>query len=480
MSDDSLPVVVELSELLTPEMVAKRLRPFPGFIFFDSALRDARLGRYTFISADPVGKLPSDHSQADVFEINASRILEFSNTDRPDLPPWQGGIAGQFGYELCQSLERIAPTRYNDLPVPFLDLNVYDVVIAFDHLQRKSWIISSGYPKRDLPIRIAYAQERASYFEAILNSRQRRTEASLSHWTTNRHDAIQFDSIPTLAPQFPVEGIPELTSNFSHEGYLKAVQRVIDYIHAGDAFQVNLSQRLLFPCRNDPFLTYLRLRDRNPAPFSAYFDGGYYQIASASPERFLSIRNGQVETRPIKGTRRRLASPEANLFRGDELRASEKDRAENVMIVDLMRNDLSKICHDESIRVTELCRLETYAFVQHLVSTVTGRLRDNVTLAQAVKSCFPGGSITGAPKVRAMQIISELEPTPRGPYCGSLGYLGFNGAMDLSILIRTMTAAYGHWQFPVGGGIVADSDPNAEYEETLTKAVGLVRSLTTV
>jgi para-aminobenzoate synthetase component 1 len=204
---------------------------------------------------------------------------------------------------------------------------------------------------------------------------------------------------------------------------------------------------------------------------------GEFQIASASPERFLQVRGGAVEARPIKGTRRRTARPEADLFAGDELRESKKDNAENVMIVDLLRNDLSRVCRPESVVVSELCRLESYEFVQHLVSVVQGRLRDRMGPLDLLRAAFPGGSVTGAPKVRAIQIIAELEPTARGPYCGALGYIGFDGTMDTSILIRTITAGRGWWQMPVGGGIVAQSDPRTEYDETWHKAEGLLRSL---
>jgi para-aminobenzoate synthetase component 1 len=219
------------------------------------------------------------------------------------------------------------------------------------------------------------------------------------------------------------------------------------------------------------------MRRRNPAPFAAYFDLGQHQIVSASPERFLKVANRGVEARPIKGTRRRSSWPEADLFAGDELLKSEKDRAENVMIVDLLRNDLSRVCTPESVRTSELCRLESYEFVQHLVSVVLGELRPEYGPFDLLAASFPGGSITGAPKVRAMEIITELEPTARGPYCGCLGYIGFDGTMDTSILIRTITAGRGWWQLPVGGGIVAQSDPLREYEETWHKAEGILRAL---
>jgi para-aminobenzoate synthetase component 1 len=281
-----------------------------------------------------------------------------------------------------------------------------------------------------------------------------------------------------LAPQFEVRGKSGLTSNFSAEGYRQATRHAIDYIRAGDIFQVNLSQRLLHAATLPSVELYCRLRERNPAPFAGYLDGGDWQIASASPERFIRVDGKCVETRPIKGTRGRSRWPEADLFAADELLASEKDRAENVMIVDLLRNDLSRTCRPESVRVSQLCGLEMYEYVQHLVSVVEGTLRDDCTPLDLLRTSFPGGSVTGAPKIRAMQIIAELEPTVRGAYCGSLGYIGLDGRMDTSILIRTATAARGWWQLPVGGAIVAQSNPRDEYEETWHKAAGMLRALT--
>jgi para-aminobenzoate synthetase component 1 len=226
-----------------------------------------------------------------------------------------------------------------------------------------------------------------------------------------------------------------------------------------------------------PLELYDRLRRRNPAPFAAYFDLGEFVIASASPERFLSVNDGEVQTRPIKGTRPRGATPEEDELQRQGLLQSAKDRAENVMIVDLLRNDLGRVCAYGSVRVAALCFLETYPTVHHLASEVRGRLRPGLGPIDLLRAAFPGGSVTGAPKVRAMEIIAELEPTARGPYCGCLGYLGFDGSMDTSILIRTFTIGKGWMQFPVGGGIVADSTPEGEYAETLHKAEGLLRAL---
>jgi para-aminobenzoate synthetase component 1 len=281
-----------------------------------------------------------------------------------------------------------------------------------------------------------------------------------------------------LCPQYPLANFPNVTSNFSREGYEAAVRRTVEYIHAGDCFQVNLSQRLLAPLREYPLELYGRLRELNPAPFSAYFDLGDFQILSASPERFLRVYpDGEVETRPIKGTRPRGRTPEEDAALIRDLANSPKDRAENVMIVDLLRNDIGKVCEYGSVRVPQVCEVETFRFVHHLVSEVRGKLRPGLGPLDLLAAAFPGGSVTGAPKVRAMEIIAELEPTARGPYCGCLGWIGFDGAMDTNILIRTFTAGRGWVQFPVGGGIVADSDPAREYEETLHKAAGLLRAL---
>jgi para-aminobenzoate synthetase component 1 len=274
-----------------------------------------------------------------------------------------------------------------------------------------------------------------------------------------------------------VPGWPQVGSTFDRPGYLAAVRRAIDYVHAGDCFQVNVAQRLLHPAALPPLELYGRLRARNPAPFAGYFDLGDFALASASPERFVRVQGGEVETRPIKGTRPRGSTPEEDRRRAEELLRSEKDRAENVMIVDLMRNDLGRVCAWGSVRVAAVCRLESYRTVHHLVSEVRGRLRPGAGPMDLLRAAFPGGSVTGAPKVRAMEVIAELEPTARGPYCGSLGYLGFDGSADTSILIRTFTAGRGWLQFPVGGGIVADSTPEGEYAETLHKAEGLLGAL---
>ncbi|MEX2113282.1 MAG: aminodeoxychorismate synthase component I [Pirellulales bacterium] len=451
------------------EQALVRLARRPHVLFLDSARRDATLGRYSFLTANPFDylTLPADGSDG-LAELDR-RLSEYATPSIAELPPFQGGAAGLFSYDLGRSLETLPRPRYDEFATPAMAIGLYDMVLAVDHVERRAWLISQGFPETERQARRRRAAERLEQFRAWL---EEPASASQKHATTQ-------DRLPLehLAPQFPVPGPAGLTSNFSADDYLHALGRAIEYIRAGDIFQVNLAQRLLAPARDDALSLYLRMRRRNAATFAGYFDLGDAQLVSASPERFVSVRASQVEARPIKGTRQRTARPEADLYAGDEMLSSEKDRAENVMIVDLLRNDLSRVCRPDSVQVTQLCRLESYAFVQHLVSAVCGTLAEGRAAIDLLRAAFPGGSITGAPKVRAMQIIAELEPTARGAYCGSLGYLGFDGAMDTSILIRTITASHGWWQAPVGGGIVAQSVPAREYEETWHKATGLLRAL---
>jgi para-aminobenzoate synthetase component I len=469
--------VMELVPAPDAEDVFQRLAGLPHCLYLDSARRDSLLGRYSFVAADPFDfiEVPVSTDRAnsrhdDAFALVERQLGGFATTAIAGLPPFQGGAAGLFSYELAHQLERLPTARFDEFQVPAMAISLYDVVVAFDHATDRAWIISQGFPEIEPGRRRKRAIERLERFRNWLDvasaDGERRANGSARAESPVR---------PALAKPVVHEG--QLSSNFSAEEYLAVVRRAIEYIHAGDVFQVNLAQRLLHPAIDDSISLYLRLRRRNPATFGGYIDLGAFQIASASPERFLQVHGGDVEARPIKGTRRRTARPEADLFAGDELRESEKDNAENVMIVDLLRNDLSRVCRPESVVVSDLCRLETYEFVQHLVSVVRGRLREGVTSLGVLRAAFPGGSITGAPKVRAMEIVAELEPTARGPYCGALGYIGFDGAMDTNILIRTITAGRGWWQMPVGGGIVAQSEPQSEYDETWHKAEGLLRAL---
>jgi para-aminobenzoate synthetase component 1 len=467
-----LPLAVELSPTPDVESALVRLASLPHSLLLDSALRDPRLGRYSFATADPFEFVTVPADGTDSLSVVESRLKQWPAVHRGDLPPFQGGAAGLMAYELGRSLERLPAPRFDEFTIPALAIGLYDIVLAIDHVEHRAWLISQGFPEIEPQRRHKRARRRIEQFRAILESPVRQKE-----WRSPTATNTTPFAATELAPSFPVPGIAGLASTFTADQYRAAVRRVIDYITAGDVFQVNLAQRLIIPAADDALSLYMRLRRCNPAPFAGWFDIGDVQIASASPERFLQVHQNRVEARPIKGTRRRTAWPEADLFAGDELLESEKDRAENVMIVDLLRNDLSRVCKADSVSVTQLCGLETYQFVQHLVSAVEGTLSPGKTAVDLVRAAFPGGSITGAPKIRAMEIIAELEPTARGPYCGSLGYFGFDGWADFSILIRTITAARGWWQFPVGGGIVAQSQPQREYEETWHKAEGLLRAL---
>lgn len=479
------PLVEELRPAPEPWHLFQRLAHLPHALFLDSALRHPTLGRYSFVTADPFAWLWSrgrsvflaDRTDggpvvrlepADPFHVLAERLARFRGETVPGLPPFQGGAAGLFGYDLCHHLERLPRPSVDEFAIPDLALGFYDCVLAFDHAQDRAWIISTGFPEIEPAARRHRAAARlAQMKEWIGTTSPPRSRSGLVHERT-------------VTPAFRhalAHRVPGLSSNMDRDGYLRAVQRAIEYINAGDCFQVNVAQRLLHPATLPPLELYRRLRERNPATFATYFDLGDFVLASASPERFLRVDQGEVETRPIKGTRPRGATPTEDQARVAELLGSAKDRAENVMIVDLLRNDLGRVCQYGSVRVHAVCGLESYQFVHHLVSEVRGRLRAGLGPVDLVRAAFPGGSVTGAPKVRAMEIIAELEPTARGPYCGSLGYIGFDGAMDTNILIRTFTVGRGWVQFPVGGGIVADSDPESEYEETLHKAEGMLRAL---
>ena len=473
----------------------------PGLVLFDSALQQGRLGRYSFLTAGPLVSFEIQQATfgSDPFAAVRESLSELNERFElhriPDLPPFQGGVAGVLCYELGGCWERVARTGKDEFQLPDAWFGVYDWVLAWDHDQDRAWILSHGLPAIEQcnKNRLASILDNADH-DACQTRATARVQEVLAKLdaTSNQpaHMAIKSDAfVRSLAPdqlstQYPLSGWGGVTSDFSRDEYLKTVERVIEYIHAGDIFQANVSQRLLARCDLPPTELYHTLKHCNPAPFAGFFAHDDWAIVSASPERFLRVEDGVVETRPIKGTRQRRTAPEADLFTRDELRQSEKDVAENVMIVDLLRNDLSRVCKPGSISVPELCVVETYETVQHLVSEVRGTLQDGDASETArhdvwslLAATFPGGSITGAPKVRAMEIISELEPTVRGPYCGSLFYAGFDGTLDSSILIRSFVCRRGWVQCSVGGGIVAQSDPIAEYEETLHKAAGMLRAL---
>jgi para-aminobenzoate synthetase component 1 len=468
-----------------------RLAGLPFGLFLDSAAREPERGRYSYIAASPFEVITMRGGEVRVsrpvtrelgerkletiaverrepFGAVADRLGRWTAQEAPGLPPFQGGAAGVFGYGLSRFVEVLPAPARDELETPDLVLGLYDWVIAFDHATGTCTLVSHGFPESAPGERAAHARERAEEVLTLLGG------SAPSRAAGDDRPPLPVDAV---APVFPVPGHAGLLSNFSRKGYVEAVSRGIEYIRAGDIFQVNLSQRLLFPQRVHPLDLYRRLRERNPAPYAGYFDAGDAVIASSSPEQFLSLAGRQVITRPIKGTRPRGYTPEADSWGREALRESEKDQAENVMIVDLLRNDLSRVSRPHTVTVPRLFEMERHPTVYHLVSEVRAELREGLGALDLLRAAFPGGSVTGAPKVRAMEIIAELEPTARGPYCGSLGWIAFHGGMCLNILIRTVTISRGWLQLPVGGGIVAMSNPEVEYQETLHKAEGMARAL---
>lgn len=437
-----------------------------GALFLDSAELRPQCGQYSFIAIDPFQTLISKNGSVvlngkkyfgNPWEILRAELQNYRTLAHPLLPSFQGGVAGLFSYELYQHLENIPRVMPDDLAFPDCAIGFYDLVIAFDLIQRRAWIFSNGFPFKN-------------------NERKTRAHKRLA-WLINK-----ITSPLPLAPFFkkPLVLPHAIQSHFDATGYVRAVQKVIDYIYAGDIFEANISQQFKasFPATGQPFDLYQRLRHINPAPFAAFFQIQGSVIVSASPERFLKLQAGNVETRPIKGTRPRGKTKLEDEKLKAALLQSEKDQAENIMIVDLLRNDLSRVCEDHSILVPQLCGLESYQSVHHLVSIVTGKIAAAFSALDLLQVAFPGGSITGAPKIRAMEIIAEIEPMPRGPYCGSMAYIDFNGNMDSSILIRSFAIKKETVTFQAGGAVVLDSDPQSEYEESLAKAYALHEALT--
>ena len=492
------PLVEEIVPAPDPVRCCKALEGLPYRLFLDSASTGSRFGRHSFLAADPVAVVRSRGTDTECLDlVNGTHrvmagdplvalrelVVPHATAPVPGLPPFQGGAAGYVAYDWGLTLERLPAPRYDDLGLPDLVLGLYDWVIAWDHDASRAWLISTGMPELSADARLARASRRSAFVRERIGARDsgsgtRDSKAALSH------PRIQIAAnAPAFAPSHPVE--PEwwrpsfeLKSSFTRAGYLDAVERVREYIFAGDIFQANLSQRFEVASDESPWSFYARLRERNAAPFAAFLDFPEVAVVSASPERFLRVDAERVvETRPIKGTRPRGVGPEHDAALGQALAESAKDRAENLMIVDLMRNDLSRVCAPGSVRVSELFSLERYATVHHLVSTVVGTLASGADAIDLLRAAFPGGSITGAPKLRAMEIIAELEPSRRGVYCGSIGYWSVTGELDTSIAIRTAVFQDGRIYFSAGGGIVADSVPEQEYLETLDKARAMIDAL---
>jgi para-aminobenzoate synthetase component 1 len=426
-------------------------------ILLDSATPSDGRGRFAYIASDPYKIIRAGDIGDPFAELeNNLKLNDFHKDHR--LPPFQGGAVGFFSYELGRHIEQL-PQPKKGLDIPDMILGLFDTVAAFDTVKKKAWVIAHDVTPKFTISKLAAIRSPKAVRAQIMASR-----------------------ILATTPDSPIDwtSVGHWKADLSRSEYENMVMRVKDYIFSGDIFQANITQRLLADLPEDlcPFMLYKRLRALSPAPFGAYLKFDTTTILSASPERFLSLDpEGNTITRPIKGTRPRGLNAEEDEAMAKELLSSEKDRAENLMIVDLLRNDLSRVCRLGSVEVLELARLESFANVHHLVSEVRGTLFPNLGPVDLLRATFPGGSITGAPKIRAMEIINELEPVRRGPYCGAIAWIGFDGAMDSSIIIRTLVIEGSCVVAQAGGGIVADSDPSAEFDEAMDKVWPLLQSL---
>ena len=471
------PVIEELSVPHPPEWLVRQLHGERGVMLLRSSSFDAPHARYSFVVARPFLRFRSHGSRCEIASTDGAHeqfgnpwhvldalMSRYELLDEVDLPFPLGGAFGYWGYDLKNFVEPKLPrTAVNDLELPDCCVGFYSSLVVFDHHLGKTWIVSTG-------------------LDADGARHEQRAKMETGFWREKLHALT--DILPLPGERAGVRekerhepAAPEIISNLTRDQFIAAVARVQDYIQHGHIYQVNLSHRLSCDSDLSGWQLFERLSEISPAPFSAFLDCGDFQLASSSPELFLRLSGRHIVTRPIKGTRPRSADPTRDAQLTYELQTSTKEMSELVMITDLLRNDLGRVCEFGSVQVPELVRLERYAQVQHLVSTVEGRLRGGVTHFAAFASCFPGGSVTGAPKIRAMEIIDELEPLTRGPYTGALGYLGFNRESQLSIIIRTAIAKGGRAHFNVGAGIVADSNPAAEHDETMAKARGFMDAL---
>ena len=422
----------------------------PWSVFLDSGYPYSNQGRYDIIAADPVCTLVT---QGDITEITRNNLTIKSSEDPFDLVkqqlisdfmsdddlPFNGGAIGYFSYDLARRLETLPIIAEDAEHIAEMAVGIYNWAVIVDHQLQKSYLVGH--------------------------------ECDEQKW----HALIaQFSQLPEQQEHDAFKVISSVNSNMDKAFYTRAFNRIKQYLKEGDCYQVNLAQRFVARCEGDPWSAYQLLRELNAAPFSCYLNLPDVQILSSSPERFLKLTKGVVETKPIKGTRPRKQDNAEDQQQIKSLESSDKDRAENLMIVDLLRNDISKTCLKGSVKVPVIFDVESYATVHHLVSTITGILADDQHALDLLKSCFPGGSITGAPKIRAMEIIEELEPNRRGVYCGAIGYIGFDGNMDSNIAIRTLVHSKKTIRFWAGGGIVNDSVVEEEYQESFDKAAAML------
>lgn len=435
-----------------------RIAHLPWSVYLDSAHPGSQYGRYDILASEPFITLTTRGMQTEIRDASSVSISDedpflllqqmlrrYPASTEQDLP-FVGGAMGYFGYDLARRQDALPNLAQDGEHIPEMAVGIYDWAVIVDHHEGKAWLIGQGHD----PV----TRQRWHILQTLFSSADAESAASTFEVTS------------------------KVSSNMDEAAYTNAFRRVQQYIYEGDCYQVNLAQRFVAQVQGDPWIAYLQLRKICPTPFAAYLNFPGVQVLSASPERFLSVRDGQVETKPIKGTRPRSPDAIQDQANALELQASIKDRAENLMIVDLLRNDIGKNCVPGSVRADQLFELESFANVHHLVSTINGRLMPESDAIDLLRGCFPGGSITGAPKLRAMQIIEELEPHRRGVYCGAIGYIGFDGSMDTNIAIRTAVHSHGTIRFWAGGGIVADSKMELEYLETWDKASSMIQLMT--
>ncbi len=435
----------------------RELAPGEPAFLLESAEQGQRVGRYSFIGLRPSRVLRwSLGDDGDPYALAAAELARFSQAPIPDAPPFTGGAVGVFGYDLVRTVEPLAAPNPDPVGVPDLALMRSDLLVVFDHLKHTVTILANADLDADDDVERAY--ERA--VRQIADVRARLA-----------------GSVPRAEPPTGERRAPQFTSNMTRERFEAIVARIVRYVHAGDAFQVVPSQRWSAPVPVEAFSIYRGLRAVNPSPYMYYLDFGDFQVAGASPEPLLTVNGRHVATRPIAGTRHRGATPEDDRRIAGELLADEKERAEHVMLVDLGRNDLGRVCEYGSVVVDELMEIEYYSHVMHIVSEVSGTLREGVGAMDALRSVLPAGTLSGAPKVRAMQIIDELEPVKRGGYGGAIGYLGYGGDLDTAIHIRTVVVKDGVAHIQAGGGTVADAQPAFEYEESVAKSTAAIRAI---
>jgi len=481
----------EIKTNKTAEEIFRLFRNESHAIFLDSALRHEKLGQYSIILFDPFLVFSAKGSRVEIVSNDShcpytgdallflqNLLKQYAVVNSPDAFPCENGCAAGFvSYDFGSVLEKLPERAIEEMDIPHLMFGFYDAAVISDHNTGRTYVCacsSSRKTEEDTSSKDTSSEDTSSQEE-----RNRRARRKIDHilGVILHGEKLPDEMIPDENRSESVRSASLFASNFTPEGYCRMVQKAREYIYSGDIFQVNLSRRVKTKLDGDAYEMYQRLRTESPAPFACYISFGDLRIMSSSPERFFKVKDGWIETRPIKGTRPRGRTEQEDLANREELAASQKDHAELMMIVDLERNDLGKICRIGSVHVTELVALETYANVFHLVSTIRGELSDKMDATDCIRAAFPGGSITGAPKIRAMEIIDELEPVKRNIYTGAIGYIGFDGTSDFNIAIRTIVANKDAAFYQVGGGIVWDSVPEKEYQETIDKGTALQRVL---